>query len=150
MPSTVSPVDVAALATRLRTDIWRLARRLRSEAHVALTPTLQSALGTIDRHGPITVGDFARHEQIRKPTATRTVAALVEQGFVERTPDPLDGRVTWLQLSPEGRRLVQQVRRRYDAYLAERIKSLPSDELATLERAAAILERITAEREDAG
>lgn len=150
MPSTVSSVDVAALATRLRTDVWRLARRLRSEAHVALTPTLQSALGTIDRHGPITVGDFARHEQIRKPTATRTVAVLVEQGFVERTADPLDGRVTWLQLSPEGRRLVQQVRRRYDAYLAERIKSLPSDELATLERAAAILERITAEREDAG
>lgn len=150
MPSAISSVDVAALATRLRTDVWRLARRLRSEAHVALTPTLQSALGTIDRHGPITVGDFARHEQIRKPTATRTVAALVEQGFVERTADPLDGRVTWLQLSPEGRRLVQQVRRRYDAYLAERIKSLPSDELATLERAAAILERITAEREDAG
>lgn len=150
MPSTIPSVDVAALATRLRTDVWRLARRLRSEAHVALTPTLQSALGTIDRHGPITVGDFARHEQIRKPTATRTVAALVEQGLVERTSDPLDGRVTWLQLSPEGRRLVQRVRRRYDAYLAERIKSLPPDELATLERAAAILERITAEREDAG
>lgn len=150
MPSTIPSVDVAALATRLRTDVWRLARRLRSEAHVALTPTLQSALGTIDRHGPITVGDFARHEQIRKPTATRTVAALVEQGLVERTADPLDGRVTWLRLSPEGRRLVQQVRRRYDAYLAERIKSLPPDELATLERAAAILERITAERGDAG
>lgn len=150
MPSTTPSVDVAALATRLRTDVWRLARRLRSEAHVALTPTLQSALGTIDRHGPITVGDFARHEQIRKPTATRTVAALVEQGLVERTADPLDGRVTWLRLSPEGRRLVQQVRRRYDAYLAERIKSLPPDELATLERAAAILERITAERGDAG
>jgi DNA-binding MarR family transcriptional regulator len=95
----------------------------------------------------MTPGRFARHEQIRKPTATRTIAALVEQGLVERTPDPLDGRVAWLQLSPEGRRLVQRVRRRYDAYLAERIKRLPADELATLERAAAILERITEDPE---
>lgn len=143
-------MDVAALATRLRTGVWRLARRLRSQAHVDLTPTLQSALGTLDRHGPMTPGQFARHEQIRKPTATRTIAALVEQGLVERTPDPLDGRVSWLQLSPDGRRLVQRVRRRYDAYLAERIKALPSDELAALERAADILERITAEQDATG
>jgi len=147
MPAPSSSVDVAALATRLRTGVWRLARRLRSQAHVDLTPTLQSALGTLDRHGPMTPGQFAHHEQIRKPTATRTIAALVEQGLVERTPDPLDGRVSWLQLSPDGRRLVQRVRRRYDAYLAERIKGLPADELAALERAADILERITAERE---
>lgn len=144
-------MDVAALATRLRTDVWRLARRLRSEAHVDLSPTLQSALGTLDRHGPMTPGQFARHEQIRKPTATHTIASLVEQGLVERTPDPLDRRVSWLQLSVEGRRLVHRVRRRYDAYLAERIKSLPAEELAVLERAAAILERITSEeRKPAG
>jgi DNA-binding MarR family transcriptional regulator len=148
MPATSSSVDVASLATRLRADVWRLARRLRSEGHVDLTPTLQSALGTLDRHGPMTPGQFARHEQIRKPTATRTIAALVEQGLVERTPDPLDGRVAWLQLSPEGRRLVQRVRRRYDAYLAERIKRLPSDDLVALERAAGILERIAAEDQE--
>ena len=149
MPASSSSVDVAALATRLRSDVWRLARRLRSQAHVDLSPTLQSALGTLDRHGPMTPGGFARHEQIRKPTATRTIAALVEQGLVERTPDPLDGRVSWLQLSPEGRRLVQRLRRRYDAYLAARIKSLPPEDLESLERAAAILERITAEEDTA-
>ncbi|HSL10643.1 MAG TPA: MarR family transcriptional regulator [Actinomycetota bacterium] len=145
MPASTPSVDVASLATRLRTDIWRLARRLRSEAHVDLTPTLQSALGTLDRHGPMTPGTFARHEQIRKPTATRTIAALLDLGLVERTPDPLDGRVAWLQLSPDGRRLVQRMRRRYDAYLAERMKRLPGEDLAVLGRAAAILEAITAE-----
>ena len=145
MPASTPSVDVASLATRLRTDIWRLARRLRSEAHVDLTPTLQSALGTLDRHGPMTPGTFARREQIRKPTATRTIAALLDLGLVERTPDPLDGRVAWLQLSPDGRRLVQRMRRRYDAYLAERMKRLPGEDLAVLGRAAAILEAITAE-----
>ena len=149
MPAPSSSVDVASLASRLRSDVWRLARRLRSEAHVDLTPTLQSALGTLDRHGPMTPGQFARHEQIRKPTATRTIAALVDEGLVERTPDPLDGRVAWLQLSPEGRRLVQRLRRRYDAYLAERIKRLPAEDLVVLERAAGILERITAEDQEA-
>jgi len=148
VPASSPAVDVASLATRLRTDIWRLARRLRSEAHVDLTPTLQSALGTLDRHGPMTPGTFARHEHIQKPTATRTIAALLELELVERTPDPLDGRVSWLQLSPDGRRLVQRMRRRYDAYLAARIKRLPGEDLAVLERAAGILETITAEDQE--
>ena len=122
-----------------------MARRLRSEAHVDLSPSMQSALGTIERHGPITAGTFARHEQISKPTATRTIAELIERGLVERAPDPLDGRVSWLTLSAEGRRLVVRVRRRYDAFLAERVKALPPDELATLARATDILERLTDE-----
>jgi DNA-binding MarR family transcriptional regulator len=143
VPSVASSVDFASLASRLRTGVWRLARRLRSEADVDLSPTLQAALGTLDRHGPMTPGAFARHEQIRKPTATRTIAALVERGLVERTPDPLDRRVSWLQLSSQGRRLLGRVRRRHDAFLAARLAALRPEELATLERAAGILERLT-------
>jgi DNA-binding MarR family transcriptional regulator len=142
MPATASTVDVAGLATRLRVAIWRTARRLRGAAEADLSPTALAALGTIERHGPMTPGQFARHEQIRKPTATRTIAALVERGLVGRTPDPLDGRVAWLQLTTDGRRLLTRVRRRYDAFLAERIKQLAPEDRAVLERAAGILEAI--------
>lgn len=147
MPSAVSSVDVARLATRLRSGVWRLARRMRTESHVDLSPTLHAALGTLSRHEPMTAGDLARHEQVRKSTATRTIAALEDQGLVERTADPLDGRVAWLRLTPEGRRIVQTARRRHDAFLAARIKRLPPEDLATLERAAVLLEGFVEEGE---
>jgi DNA-binding MarR family transcriptional regulator len=138
--ATIPSVDVARLATRLRSGVWRLARRMRTESHVDLSPTLHAALGTIARHEPMTAGDFARHEQIRKPTATRTLATLEELGLLERTPDPLDGRVAWLRLSTEGRRVVQAARRRHDAFLAGRIKRLSAEDQSVLARAAEILE----------
>ena len=64
-------------------------------------------------------------------------------GLEKRTPDPLDGRVAWIQVTPAGRKLLSRVRRRHAEYLARKIKRLPPDELQTLERAALILDRIT-------
>jgi DNA-binding MarR family transcriptional regulator len=139
--SAVLP-DTAELATRLRVGVWRIVRRLRSEGKADLTATLLAAMGTIERHGPMTVGQFAGHEQVRKPTATRTIAALVERGLVVRTPDPLDGRVSWLALSPQGRKTLARVRRRHDEFLARRIRALPPEDQQTLQRAADIFERL--------
>jgi DNA-binding MarR family transcriptional regulator len=106
-----------------------------------------AALSTIDRHGPITAGDVAQHEQVRKPTVTRILAGLVDEGLIERTADPLDRRVAWVQLTPAGRALMRNVRRRSDRFLAGRLRALDPSDLATLERAAEILDRVT-EQED--
>ena len=135
--------DLAGLATQLRIGVTRLARRLRLEGDASVTPTLLVALATIERHGPMTAGELAAHEQVRKPTVTRLIGALLERGMIERTPDPLDGRVTWVQLSPEGRRFLQRVRRRKDEYLSGRLRRLTPGELDTLERASVLLERLT-------
>jgi DNA-binding MarR family transcriptional regulator len=122
----------------------RLSRKLRREGSGAqITPTLLAALSTIERHEPITVGTLAIHEQVQKPTVTRILAELIERGLAARTPDPLDGRMAWVQVTPEGRRLLQRIRRRHDEYLAKRLKRLSNDELVILERAADILERLT-------
>jgi len=139
---TASPAT-ADLASQLRIGVTRLARRLRLEGDASVTPTLLVALATIERHGPMTAGELAAHEQVRKPTVTRLIGALLERGMIERTSDPLDGRVTWVQLSPEGRRFLQRVRRRKDEYLSGRLRRLTPGELDTLERASALLERLT-------
>ena len=65
--------------------------------------------------------------------------------MIERTPDPLDGRVTWVQISASGRKLLHSTRRRKDGYLARRIKGLSAEEQSTLERAAEILDRLAEE-----
>jgi DNA-binding MarR family transcriptional regulator len=79
---------------------------------------------------------------VRKPTATRLIRALLAKDLVERTADPLDGRIVWLELSPEGRRVLHRARRRKDEFLARGIKRLSLQDQATLARAVGILERL--------
>jgi DNA-binding MarR family transcriptional regulator len=132
----------ADLAVRLRLVIVRTARRLRQEAGEGLSPSQAAALATIDRHGPLTPSELAGRERIQRPTATRLIARLEETGLVDRTQDPADRRSFVVALTPAGRELLARVRVRKDAYLARRLRDLDADERATLDRAAAILERV--------
>jgi len=122
--------------------VARTARRLRQEASADLSPSLTSALATIDRHGPLTPSELAAHERVQRPTATRLLARLGELDLVERAADPADGRSALISASPAGRALLRELRTRKNHYLAERLAGLEPAELATLERAAAILERM--------
>jgi DNA-binding MarR family transcriptional regulator len=132
----------ADLAVRLRLVIARTARRLRQEAGGELSPSQAAALATIDRHGPLTPSELAARERNQRPTATRVIARLEEAGFVDRARDPEDGRSCVVGLAPAGRDLLARVRTRKDAYLSRRLRELDPDERATLDRAAAILERV--------
>ena len=143
MPTAPIAIDLAGLASHLRLSVFRASRTLRRESQAGISPTLLAALSTIERHGPMTAGALAAHEQVRKPTVTRILSALVDEGLVERTPDPADRRIAWVQLTPTGRSLMRTVRRRTDRYLAQRLRKLDAEELATLAHAADILDRIT-------
>jgi len=135
----------ADLAARLRLAIARTARRLRQEGGEELSASQTAALATIDRHGPLTPSELAARERIQRPTVTRIVARLEEGGLVQRTRDPQDGRSSLVALSPAGRRLLARGRTRKNAYLARRLRELDASDRATLERAAAVLERLLEE-----
>jgi len=139
----IAPLDTLALAARLRLGVTRLARRLRQEAEAGVTPSMLSALSSAERRGSLTMRDLCHAEQVQPPTMTRIVAALVEAGLVVREADPSDGRVVWVTVTPEGRRLLDRSRRRKEAYLAKALRSLEPEELRSLEVAAEILERLT-------
>src|SRR6476620_7137381 len=96
------------LASRLRLAVARTARRLRQEAGGALSPTLTAALATVDRHGPLTPSELASRERVQRPTATRLIAKLEEQGLVGRTADPADRRSSLIALTPEGKALLHE------------------------------------------
>jgi DNA-binding MarR family transcriptional regulator len=144
MPPAPAAVDLAELAAQLRHGVGRLARRLRREgaAPGASQPQL-SALTTIDRHGTMTMGALAAHEQVQPPTMTAIVASLLAEGLVTRTPDPLDRRIAWLVVTPEGRKLLSRRRRNMDAFLVRRLRALPHEDVATLQRAADIMAELT-------
>jgi DNA-binding MarR family transcriptional regulator len=137
------------LATALRISVSRLARRLRVErlmpelAEPALSDTQLAALATLERHGAMSPGDLAEHEKVQPPSMTRVIAALVDWELVTRAPHPTDRRQVILTVTPAGRALVQKVRRRKEAWLAQRLAELSPQERATLREAAPILEKLS-------
>lgn len=130
------------LATRLRLAVTRTARRLRQEAGTDLTPSLSAALATVERLGPLTPSELADVEGVKRPTATRLVAKLAAAGLVDRAGDPTDGRVSLVSITPRGSALLHEMRMRKNAYLARRLRELPPDDIAALERAAEVLEAL--------
>jgi len=139
-PQKTPARNLSGLAAHLRLVITRTARRLRQEAGTDLGPSQLSALASVERHGPLTPSELARIERIQRPSATRIVARLEEAGLVERVADPADGRSFTVGINGEGQALIKKLRTRKNAYLARRLRGLDEDDLATLDRAAAILE----------
>lgn len=137
-------ISTSDLAHRLRPMVTRLARRMR-QVGAELSPTQGAALATIDCHGPLTPSELAAREKIQRPTATRVLARLEEAGLVTRTPDPDDRRSSLVSTTPAGRALLDTVRDRKDLYLAQRLDRLSPEDLAALDRAAGILERMLEE-----
>ena len=50
--------------------------------------------------------------------------------------------MSWLSVTPEGRKLLQRSRRRTDEFLAKRVKKLSAEEREVLETAASLLEQL--------
>jgi DNA-binding MarR family transcriptional regulator len=129
-----------AVASTLAVSVMRLARRLRQERDTDLTATQLSALGSIRRHGPLTIGALAAHERVQPPSMTRTVSCLLELGMVMRTPHPTDGRQVIVVLSDDGLALLETERKRRDAWLGQRLRELDAEDRDVLRRAVPLLE----------
>ena len=142
MRTTSATPTIPALADRLRMVLARTARRLRQEAGADLGPTLTAALGTVERHGPLTPSELAVHERIQRPTATRLIAKLEERGLIARAAVPGDARSSLLSITEDGAATLAEIRTRKDAFLARRLRELPAEDRATLARAADLLEEL--------
>ena len=139
----------AALATAMRISISRLARRLRVErlglggTETVISDIQLAALAALERHDSMTPGELAEHEKVQPPSMTRVIAVLEERGLVRREPHATDRRQVILTVTDDGRDLVQRVRRRREAWLAQRLQELTPDEREILLAAAPILEKIS-------
>ena len=130
-------------ASQVRMAVMRLSRRLRQHAPGDITQSQLSALAVLVREKRLTLSQLAIAERVQPPTITRVVDSLVQKGLVTRLADDEDRRVAWVSATAEGRALVEATRRRRDAYLAKHLRTLSAEELALLQRAAPLLERLT-------
>lgn len=142
MPLAPASAVDASLVAGLRMVVARLARRLRQQAEGEVSASQLSALASIERLGPITLGELATVEKVQPPTMTKVVTKLEEMEFVVREVDERDRRVVRVHVSETGRRYVARSRTRKDLYLAERLRRFDADERALLAQALPLLERL--------
>ena len=128
--------------TRLRVAIARLSRRLRRHALAGLTPTQLAALSTVERSGPLRLGDLAAAEGIAPSTLTRLVAVLEELGYVQRCADPKDARASTLAITPAGHETLERLRAEGTALLTKSLMLLTPEQRAALAAAVPALERL--------
>jgi DNA-binding MarR family transcriptional regulator len=105
-----------------------------------------SALSSVERFEPVTLGDLAAAERVQPPTMTKIVARLEEAGLVLKEPDPDDRRVSRVRLSRVGRRQIASNRSRKDAYLAGLLRTLPESDVRKLADAMTVLEKLLEDR----
>jgi DNA-binding MarR family transcriptional regulator len=134
--------DVAAVTT-LRGAVMRLARRLRHQrVEESLSPTEMQVLATLARCGSATPGELARKEHVQPPSMTRIIAMLEEKGLVRREPHPEDRRQVVVSATEQAEDMMNESRRKRDAWLAELVTGLTEEEWAVLRTAAPVLERL--------
>ncbi|HHW50970.1 MAG TPA: MarR family transcriptional regulator [Pseudoclavibacter sp.] len=77
--------------------------------------------------------DIQKAVLLSQPTLSRTVERLEKRGFVERDPDPQDGRAALVSLTPAGRKARTVVGRKHALAITQRLgAALRPDELDTL------------------
>lgn len=142
-PPPFPPANAERVADRLHSASIRLLRLLRRrDDEGGVTAPHLSALSVLAFGGPRTLGELAAAEQVTPPSMTRIVRNLEADGLVERETDPADRRVVRVRATDEGRRVMAAGRARRIGALAERLAKLEEDEVALLEAAAALMERV--------
>lgn len=145
-PITVEPEVDEELVSGLRIGVMRLARRLRhARSGNDLTLTQLSALGTLHRSGAQTIGELAAADNVKPPSMTRTVNCLEDLGLVSRTAHETDGRQVVVALTAKAEAVLQEDRRRRDAWLNTHLADLTDDERELLRRVTPLLIRMAHE-----
>ncbi len=138
--AAAGPADIDV--TRLRVAIARVSRSLRRHELAGLTPTQLSALATVERAGPLRLGDLAAAEKIAPSTLTRLVTVLEERGYVQRCPVPGDARASTLVVTDAGHAILERIRQESTTLLAGSLRTLSPGQLAALAAALPALEQI--------
>lgn len=138
------PKSAAHAARELSVLIVRLLRRLREVAgDDTLSPSQVSALTLIGKHGAATASALASAEGVRPQSMATTLAALRQQGLIERGPDPSDGRRRLVTLTDAGRARIAGDRRARQEWLVHALdERYDEDERQALLHALRLLERL--------
>jgi DNA-binding MarR family transcriptional regulator len=119
-----------------------MTRTLRRDGKSHLSPSLISALATLEEFGPMRISSLATLESIDPSVATRVVASLESEGLSERKDDPEDRRASLIGLSAVGRKTLDNLWRERTIGLNARLDRLTPKERLCVEAALPALEKM--------
>jgi DNA-binding MarR family transcriptional regulator len=146
---TATPAGISDSAARsardLRVVLSRLRRRIREVAtDEDLTPSQESALTLVGKHGAATASALASAEGVRPQSMAATLAALDQHGLIRRSPDPEDGRRQLVTLTEAGRARIEDNRQVREEWLARAFEDRYTEtERRTILDALTLLERLS-------
>jgi len=134
--------NLEVAVTELLSVTGQLTRRLRAVSNTReLTWSQVAIMARLEEAGPSTTADLARAESVKPQSMGGTLAAMEEEGLVERQAHPTDGRQILYALTDEGREARRKVRLAKREWLLAAIAQLSPAEQKTLLAAVDIIRR---------
>ncbi len=130
----------------LHSNAIHLLRDVRTEdSAMGIGPAQASALSVVVFGGPLTLNELAEAEQVKPPTMSRVVEALVGEGLVRRDANKSDRRSVIISPTDKGTRIIHEGRNRREKRLIKLLSQLEADEIRCLGKASKILSRVMGE-----
>lgn len=104
--------------------------------------TAGSTLGLLLRSGALRLTALAEREAVSQPGMTGLVSRLQAAGLVARRADPSDGRAVLLELTAQGRALIEDRRARRAAEMERLLDVLDPGERASFDAVIPVLRRL--------
>jgi DNA-binding MarR family transcriptional regulator len=140
-PRKESPRDVAGRLHSAAIHLLRAARTVDAES--GMSPARLSAMSVLVFGGPRTLGALAEVEGVRSPTMTQLVNGMEADGLVRRRAVREDGRRVVVEATSAGRRMLRKAQDRRLDVLVGLLAAADDAELDLIDRAAAVLDRLT-------
>jgi DNA-binding MarR family transcriptional regulator len=135
--------DSLEVATALHRAAIRLLRAVRvADEETGVSASKLSALSVLTFGGPQSLSRLARAEQVTPATMSKLVSDLEAGGLVAKRVDREDKRGVRIEVTPTGRALMEEGRKRRLALLNKRLSKFTRAERAQLADAAALMQRI--------
>jgi DNA-binding MarR family transcriptional regulator len=136
-------IEVKAVAQEIVKVIPQVMRTIGAERHFSghmMSPAHLRLLTILASH-PCNLSELAVRHAVSLPTMSNSISVLVERGWVNRVPSPDDRRQVLLELTPDGRTVLVEIKSRAEARVAEVLGRLSSDDLASLSAGLIVLEQ---------
>ncbi|WP_158507182.1 MarR family winged helix-turn-helix transcriptional regulator [Subtercola sp. Z020] len=139
-----SAMSVEATLTASRALLGVVARSVAGALAVVTLPQFR-VLVVLTGSGPLRIGALAEKMAAQQSTFSRTVERMVAGGWLERSPRPGSRREVLIDITPQGRALVDEVTARRRAELGRILSHLTTEEQAAVTAALALLAQAAGE-----
>lgn len=138
--------DVIALElTRVSGRFSRIAGRVPGNGYSLIA---WRVLAELEHSGGARISDLAQGHRVAQPSMTGLVQRLAGEGWVERKPDPSDGRAALVSITEAGRSALDDYRRAAAERVRPHLSELSDFDRATLARAAELMQQLSERIED--